>query len=69
MDEQMADPKVANEAWIDTVRVAEARGMEVKTRPARTKKDFDLAKQQNLALSRRTFGMPAGYEQINWRKK
>lgn len=60
----MADPKVANEAWIDTVRVAEAKGLQTRTRPARTKRDYDLARRQNVALSRRMYGMPEGYERI-----
>jgi hypothetical protein len=60
----MADPQIANEAWIDTVRVAEARGIPVKTRPAQNRHDHAMAAQQQHALSRRSFGMPEGYDRI-----
>lgn len=59
-----ADPRVSNEAWVETVRLAESRGMPVKTRPAQNKRDHSLAREQNYQLTRRSFGMPAGYERI-----
>lgn len=66
--ERAADPKISNEAWVETVRLAEQRGLSVSTRPARDRRDQLLARQQNYALSRRSYGMPTGYERIQWRK-
>lgn len=64
----MADPKVANEAWVDTLRVAESRGIAPLTRKAENPRDIAMMRAQNLALTRAYFGMPKGYERIVWRK-
>lgn len=66
--EMPADPKAANEAWVDAVRIAEQRGYKQHYRKAATASDVLIMQDQNRLASRRSFGMPAGYDRIQWRK-
>lgn len=59
-----ADYHATKEYWVEVVRSAEDRGKEVPTRPAITSRDKRDAVEQRIAISRKSFGIPAGYERI-----
>lgn len=65
-----ADPYLSKEAWVQTVTpLARRNGLDkLPTRKAVTAKDKDIAKKQSIAVSKRSFGMPDGYDKIQWKR-
>ncbi len=63
-----ADPGAVREFWLQTVRPAADRGRleTVPTVKGTSKRGRDVARTQNYHLTRRTFGMPDGYDRIKW---
>jgi hypothetical protein len=63
-----ADPYLMREAWLSIVAPVERAGRldHIKATPIVTKKDKHTAQVQNYHLTRKSFGMPQGYENIRW---
>lgn len=63
----LADEKAANEAWCQAVKIADQKGYKSHYRRAETQSDLAKMRDQQRLVSQRSFGMPAGYERIQWR--
>ncbi len=63
-----ADPYLMREAWLSIVAPVERAGRldHVKATKPVTKKDKHTAQVQNYHLTRKSYGMPQGYENIQW---
>lgn len=63
-----ADPEAVKDFWLQCARGADSRGhLEMlPTRKASTPREAEQARRQNYALTRRVFGMPDGYDRIQW---
>jgi hypothetical protein len=68
---KLPDPYLMREFWLETVQPVERRGKldSIKPLPVKTKKQKQTAIEQNYYLTKRSFGMPVGYERIDWSKK
>jgi hypothetical protein len=66
-----ADQNLAREGWLDIVKPVDMAGRldHIPAQKPVTKKQYDTAKKQSYWLSRRSYGMPDGYSQIDWSKK
>ena len=64
-----ADPQAVRDFWLQTVRPVADAGRLDKIRPAFkgvSPRGRDIARNQNHWLTRKSFGMPDGYERIKW---
>lgn len=64
-----ADPLKVRDFWLDVVKPAARLGKldKMPTRLATTTRERDTARIQARLISQRSFGMPDGYERIQWR--
>lgn len=67
----LPDKNLSREGWLDIVKPVAMAGRldHIPARKPVTKKDRDIAKNQNYWLTRRSMAMPDGYEKIDWSKK
>lgn len=65
----LPDKDLSREGWLDIVKPVDMAGRldHIPARKPVTKKDYDIAAKQNYWLSRRSHGMPVGYERIKWK--
>ena len=63
-----ADPLKVRDFWLETVRPAADRGRleKLPTVKGTSTRGRDIARTQNYHLTRKSFGMPPGYERIQW---
>lgn len=63
-----ADPLKVRDFWLEVVRPAADRGKleKVPTVKGVSKRGRDIARTQNYHLTRKSIGMPEGYERIQW---
>ncbi len=63
-----AHPDAVKDLWLDCMKAADSHGNLEKqpTRRARTPREREQARVQNYHLTRKSFGMPEGYERIDW---
>ena len=68
---KLPDPVAMREAWLQIVQPVERAGRldHIKAQKATTPKMVDTAIKQNYWLTRKTYGMPQGYERIKWHSK
>lgn len=68
---QTPDPILCRDEWLRIVQPVERVGRldHIPAKKPVSKKEQDMAKKQNYWLSRRTFAMPDGYNNIKWRSK
>jgi hypothetical protein len=66
-----ADPAAVKEFYLQTVTPLARRGGldKLHTVRATTNQQRSVAKNQNYWLTRRSFGMPDGYERIKWKSQ
>ncbi len=67
-----ADPYLMRDFWLQVVQPVERQGRlnnAIKPIKARTKREKKTAIEQNYYLTKHSFGMPDGYDRIDWRKK
>jgi hypothetical protein len=66
-----ADPAAVKEFYLQTVTPLARRNAldKLPTITARTSHQRSVAKNQNYWLTRRSFGMPEGYERIKWKSQ
>ena len=67
----MADPAAVKEFYLETVTPLARRGGldKLPTVKAVNSQQRSVARNQNHWLTRRSFGMPAGYERIKWKSQ
>jgi hypothetical protein len=67
----MADPTAVKEFYLETVTpLARRNGLDkLPTVRAKNSQQRSVAKNQTYWLSRRSFGMPEGYERIKWKSQ
>ena len=63
-----ADPLKVRDFWLEVVRPAADRGKleKMPTVKGVSKRGRDIARTQNYHLTRKSIGMPEGYERIRW---
>lgn len=68
---QIPDAKLCKDEWLRIVQPVERMGRldKIPARPIKTKYDKKIADEQRIALSHRSYGMPDGYDRIDWSKK
>lgn len=63
-----AEPQAARDLWLECMKAADKHGRLEKqpTIRPRTKYEQQVARTQNYWLTRASFGMPHGYDRIQW---
>ena len=63
-----AHPDAVRDLWLECMKGAEKHGNleKQKTVLGTSKRGRDIARKQNYFLTRRVYGMPAGYDRIKW---
>ena len=68
---KIADPEGVKDFWLQVVKpVAQAGRLDkIPAHTAVTPRGKDIARKQNYELTKRTYGMPKGYDKIKWKNQ